>query len=82
MVPSQLPFSVSQKIGLTEPYKAPVIVAEVPKPEFIAATVEPPVEVKNSVKAARKRNPTRVVRQSVSQQRYAAYPTREYGSSW
>lgn len=48
MVPVSLPFSTSQSIGLPEPYKAPVVVVEVPKPVIIAATVEPPVEAKKS----------------------------------
>jgi len=100
MVAGPLPFSTSQRIGLPEPYKAPVVVVEVPKPEIIAATVEAPVEAKKPVKAVREHKPTRVVRQhkptrvvrqhkptrvvrqSVPQERYAAYPKREYGSIW
>ena len=82
MVPGPLPFSNSQTIGLPEPYKAPVVVVEVPKPLIIAVTVEPPVEAKKSVKAVRKHKPTRVVRRSIPQGRYAAYPPREYGSMW
>jgi len=50
MVPVSLPFSTSQSIGLPKPYKGPVIMAEVPKPVIIAATVEPPVEAKNWLK--------------------------------
>ena len=80
MVPAPPPFSVSQRIGLPEPSIAPLVVAVVPKPEIVATTVEPPVEVKKSVKEIRKRKPAQVVRQSVSQGRYAAYPPREFGS--
>ena len=82
MVAGPLPFSTSQRVGLPEPYKAPVVVVEVPKPEIIAATVEPPVEAKKSVKAVRQHKSTRVVRRSVPQERYAAYPKREYRSIW
>ncbi len=82
MFPAPLPFSVSQKNGLPEPYKAPVVVAEVPKPVIMATTVVPPVEVKKSLKAIRKHKPVQVVRQSVPQGRYAAYPPRELGSIW
>jgi hypothetical protein len=91
MVAGPLPFSTSQRVGLPEPYKAPAVVVEVPKPEIIAATVEPPVEAKKPVKAVRQHKPTRVARQhkstrvvrrSVPQERYAAYPKREYRSIW
>ncbi len=83
MVPAALPFSVSQKNGLPESSNAPVIVAEVPTPVIIATTAEPPVEVKKPIKAVRKHKPAQVVRQSVPpQERYAAYPSRESGSTW
>jgi hypothetical protein len=82
MVPNALPFSVSQMNGLPEPYKAPMIVAEVPNPVIVATTVEPSVEVKKPVKAVRKHKPAQVARQSVPQGRYAAYPPREFGSIW
>ena len=82
MVPVSLPFSVSQRVGLPESYKPPAVVVEVPKPAIIAATVESPVEAKKPVKAVRKHKPTRVVRQSVPQERYAVYPKHEYGSIW
>jgi hypothetical protein len=48
MVPGSLPFSTSQSTELPEPYKAPVVVVEVPKPVIIAATVELPVEAKKN----------------------------------
>jgi hypothetical protein len=83
MDPVPLPFSVSQRMGLPEPSKAPVVVAEVPTPVIVATTVEPPAEVKKLIKAVRKHKPTQVVRQSVPPQgRYAAYPPREYGNIW
>ena len=66
MGPSSLPYSVSQRIGLPKPYEAPVV-ADVPKPEFIAAITEPPVGVKNSIKASRNRKPN---------------SGREFGSIW
>lgn len=69
MAPAALPFSVSQRLGLPEPYKTPVVVVEVPKPVIIAATVESPVESKKPLKEVRKHKPTRVVHQSVSQER-------------
>ena len=81
MVPVSLPFSTSQSIGLPKPYKVPVVVVEVPKPVIIATTVEPPVEAEKPVKEIRKHKPTRVVRQSVPQERYGAYPPREFGAS-
>lgn len=74
MVPSPPPFSVSQKIGLPEPYKAPAVVAEAPKPAIFSITVEPAVKVKKSAKAAGKHKQMRVVRQVVREGRYAAYP--------
>lgn len=82
MVPAPLPFSVSQKNGLPEPYRAPVTAAEVPALVIIATTAEPPVEVKKPVKAVRQHRPAQVVRQTVPQGRYAAYPPRESGSIW
>ena len=82
MVPVPLPFSVSQSIGLPEPYKAPVVVAEVPKPEIIATPVEPPADMKKLVKVVRKHKPTGIVRQATPQGRYAVYPAHEYGSIW
>jgi len=82
MAPDAAPFSISQKIGLPEPYKAPAAVVEVSAPAIVATTVEPPVEAKKSVKAARKHKLTRFVRQAFPQGRYAAYPSREYESTW
>ena len=82
MVARPLPFSVSQKIGLPESYKAQVVVAEVPTPKFSATNVEPPVVVKKPVEAARKHKTARIVRRLVPQQSYAAYPIREHGSIW
>jgi hypothetical protein len=82
MAPAPLPFSVSQKIGLPEAYKTPVIEAEDPKPVIVATTIDPPVQVKKSVKAIRKHKPAQVVRQPVAQGHYAAYPPREPGSIW
>lgn len=82
MAPTPLPFSVSQKIGLPEPSKAPVVVVKVPNPEFVATSVEPPVQAKKPVKLVGKHVPTRVVRQAITQGHYAAYPPRESGSTW
>ena len=66
MVPVSLPFSTSQSIGLPEPYKAPVVVVEVPKPVIIAATVEPPLEAKGRLKKSVSISPREL---SVSQYR-------------
>ncbi len=82
MVPVPLPFSVSQRIGLPEPYKAPAEAAEVSKPEIIATPVEPPADMKKPVKVVRKHKPARVVRQATPEGRYAVYPAHEYGSIW
>jgi hypothetical protein len=82
MVPVALPFSVSQMNGLPRPYKAPVIVADVPNPVIVATTVEPRAEMKKPVKTVRKHKPAQVAGQSVLQGRYAAYPAREYGTTW
>ena len=82
MAPAPLPFSVSQTIGLPEAYKAPVVLSEDPKPVIVATTVEPAVEVKKSIKAIRKHKAAQVVRQSLAQGHYAAYPPREPGSIW
>ena len=82
MVPAPLPFSVSQKIGLPDAYKAPVVLAEDPKPVVVATTVEPAVEVKKPIKPIRKRKPAQVVHQLVTQGHYAAYPSREPVSIW
>jgi hypothetical protein len=80
MTPSSLPFSTSQSIGLPEPYKATVTAVE--KPEIVAAAVAPPDEMSKPVKAVRKRISTRAVSKSAPQERYSAYPVREYGSIW
>lgn len=82
VVPEPLPFSVSQTTGLPEPYKAPLVLVEFPKPVLIAATIEHPVEAKNPVKIVGGHKPTQVVRQVVPQGNYAAYPPREFGSIW
>ena len=83
IAPSPLPFSVSQQIGLPEPYKAPVEVVEVTHPAVIAATVEPPTEIKKSRVAVRpKCKAARVVRRSVPQERYAGVAAPEHGSIW
>jgi hypothetical protein len=82
MVPDALPFSVSQMNGLPEPYKAPKVVNEFPKPMTIATTVEAQVAVKKPVKAAHKNKLTQVRQPVLPQGRYAAYPPREYGSTW
>jgi len=88
MIPAPLPFSVSQKSGLPEPYKAPAITADptpvivVPTPEIIASTAERAVEVKMTIRAVRKRKPTQVVRQTLPQGHYAAYPSRESEKIW
>jgi hypothetical protein len=82
MAPAALPFSVSQKVGLPEPFKPPVIVAEHPRPVIVAPTVEAAIKVKKSVKAVRKHKAAQVVRRSIAQGRYAAYPAREPGSLW
>ena len=79
MAPAALPFNVSQKDGLPEPYKALLIV---PNPVIVETTVEPPVVVTKPVEAARKHKTARVVRRLVPQQSYAAYPIREHGSTW
>ena len=84
MTPAALPFSVSQKIGLPEAFKPPVVVAEDPTPVVVATSVEVAVavEVKKSAKTVRKHKATQAVRRSVEQGRYAAYPAREPGSIW
>ncbi len=82
MAPAALPFSVSQQVGLPEPFKPPVIVAEHPTPVVVAPTVEAAVDVKKSVKAVRRHGTAKVVRRIVAQGRYAAYPAREPGSLW
>ena len=82
MVARPLPFSVSQKIGLPESYKAKLVVAEAPTPKFSVTNVEPPVVVKKPVEAVRKHKTARVVRRLVPQQSYAAYPISEHGSIW
>jgi len=82
MVPVPLPISVSQRIGLPEPYKAPAFVAEVPKPEVIATPVKPPADVKKSIKVVREHRPAGIVPQATPQGRYAVYPAHESGSTW
>jgi hypothetical protein len=82
MVAGPLPFSVSQTVGLPGSNKAPVVVAEDPTPAIIATPVQRPVEPKKLIKKVGKHKQTRVVRQVVPQGRYAAYPSREYGSLW
>ena len=82
LVSAPLAISVSQKTGLPEPYRARVTVAEVPAPVIVATTAEPPVEVKKPAKAVRQHRAAQVVRQTILQGRYAAYPPRESGSIW
>jgi len=81
MVPEPLPFRVSQTIGLPKPYKAPMIIVESPTPAVIATTIEQPVGAKKPVKVVRRHKPTRVVRQTLPQERYAAYPPRDFWST-
>ena len=40
MVPEPLPFSVSQTIGLPQPYKAPMVIVESLTPALNATTIE------------------------------------------
>jgi len=80
MAPATLPFSVSQIIGLPAPYRAPVVVAEAPRPAIIATTVEQRAEVKKPVKAVSKHRSPQVVPLPVPQGRYATYTPREHGS--
>jgi hypothetical protein len=82
MVPEPLPFSISQTIGLPKPYKAPTVIVESPTPAVIATTIEQPVEAKKPVKVVRRYKTTRVVRQTLRQERYAADPLRPSGSIW
>ena len=84
--PAPQPVAVSQRLGLPEPFKPPVVMVDAREPAVIPVAVEAPVEAKKPVKVVRKRKPTQVVRQVVRQagpqQRYAAYPLREHGSLW
>ena len=80
MAPTTLPISVSQSTGLPAPYKAPVVVAEAPRPVIIATTVEQRAEVKKPVKAVPKHRAAQVVPQPGPQGRYATYTPREHGS--
>jgi hypothetical protein len=82
IVPVSLPFSVSQKMGLPETSKALVEVTKAPNPEIVVTSVAPSVETKMPIKLVRGRKPTRIVRRSIPQGRYAAYPPREPGSVW
>jgi hypothetical protein len=82
MVPAPLPFSVSQKMGLPEPLKAPMDLIKVPNREIAVVSVKPSVEVKKPVKTVRRHRPAQIVRQSVPQGHYAVYPPRELGSIW
>jgi hypothetical protein len=84
MVPAPLPFSVSQINGLPAPYRAPVVVAEAPRPVIIATTAEHTAEIKKLSKAVPKHRSAQVVPQPGPQGRYAAYtPTpHEHGSIW
>ena len=82
IAPVPLPFSVSQRTGLPEPYKAPMVVLEAPKPAVIATRVERTVEAKKPVKLVREHKPTRTAPHAVPQGHYAAYPRRDYGSIW
>ncbi len=77
--PAPLPFSVSQNTGLPAPFKAPLVVAEAPKPAIIATAVEPTLEVEKPLKAIRITKSGQVNRQPVMQERYAAYPPRDVG---
>jgi hypothetical protein len=80
MIPAP-PFSVSQKSGLPEPYKAPVI-ATLPTPAVIATTADFPAQLKKATKAVRKHKPIRVVRQTTPREHYAVYPSRESQTIW
>ena len=83
IAPSPLPFNVSQKIGLPEPYKAPVVVVEVRQPEVLTASVDSLPEMKTPLKTLRhKHKAVRVVRRLVPQERYAGFSTPEHGSIW
>lgn len=80
--PAPLPFSVSQNTGLPAPFKAPLVVAVAPKPAIIATAVDPTIEVEKPIKAIRKTKSGQIKRQPVPQERYAAYPPRDFGSIW
>ena len=82
MVPDALPFSVSQNNGLPAPYRAPVVVAEAPRPVIIATIVEQTAKVKKLFKAVPEHRSAQVVPQPGPQVRYAAAPPHEHGSLW
>jgi hypothetical protein len=82
IAPVSLPFSVSQRMGLPETSKVPVVFNRAPDPEIVLTSVGPTVEAKASAKLIGKRKPTRVVREVKPQGHYAAYPPHVYGSIW
>jgi hypothetical protein len=79
LAPLPPPFAVSQRVGLPKPYKTPEI--EFLNPAIIVATTDRSIEAK-PIKTIRKRKATRIVKESLPKDHYAAYPTREYGKTW